>query len=106
MALSNILREPRREITETLVGVSTLIIPVGISYPIALYFPWDKTDPTSLIGRMAASILLEVVAAAVLVLGTLGITLLAIGLHTLGEIVCNELQFLGVHLRPRQRRIP
>ena len=32
MALSNIFREPRREITETLVGVGVVILPVYVNY--------------------------------------------------------------------------
>lgn len=38
MALSNILREPRREIIETLVGIAIFIIPVYLDYRFGLWF--------------------------------------------------------------------
>ena len=93
MALSNIFREPRREITESVVGITVFsLIVVG---PIALAWyaandsirqdhdmPWG--------GVFIIMILLQLAAAA--------------GTHALGEAVCNRLQRAGIHLRPRQRK--
>lgn len=99
MALSNILREPRREITETAVGlvaagglICFIIIP---DYYFAFWWyeftggknggcPWQ-------IG---------------LILGVLFLfcaTLMLAGVHRLGDGICNLLQRRGIHLRPRER---
>jgi hypothetical protein len=98
MALSNIFREPRREITETVVGVALITIPVVADYFAALElqklsggwseFPWP-------IGMLFAPLL--VMAAAAVAFG------LPLVVHAIGEIGCEALEERGIHLRPRNR---
>ena len=45
MALSNMLREPRREIIETVVGFGAVVLALGLDYGFALWledFPWGR----------------------------------------------------------------
>ncbi len=103
MALSNILKEPRREITETLVGVSLLTIPVGLSYLMAIDIPWDDDDPSGLIARMALSLLILALGGVALMVGAAVITLFTLAIHAAGEAICDALDRRGIRLRPRRR---
>lgn len=106
MALSNMLREPRREITESVVGIAVVggilgplcwadyrlavawEISAGYSSNGAAYMPW-----------LAAMIVLFM--AGLVGLGVLSILIVAA--HALGDRICDALQRRGVHLRPKQR---
>jgi hypothetical protein len=91
MALSNMLREPRREITETVVGVLLIGI-VLVGYISGACWLAARTNLD-----MPAAFFLELTAASALVLFVL------VG-HWIGETVCDALQDHGVHLRPQKRR--
>jgi hypothetical protein len=77
MALSNIFKEPRREITETVVGLAVAV-------------PFATAD-CYLFGLNLGAFLGAMVGGAVFI-------------HEAGESLCDYLQEAGIHLRPRQRR--
>ena len=99
MALSNIFREPRREITESVVGI-VAVVPLGLAdYVFGLWFRYLMGGPYDgpyLLLSMLIGIFLSFIC---LVVGLvfLGIT------HAIGDGICNILQNRGIHLRPRQR---
>lgn len=104
MALSNIFKEPRREITETLVALS-IVLPVAAGFLYADYhfacrFSIATGDPRHadvlfwlgmFIGFLAGLMVLMMAVFA------------AVATHALGESICNRLQEAGIQLRPRQR---
>ncbi len=94
MALTNILREPRREITETVVGLAIIVPIVYLDYRFALWFEEatgpDKSCPWP-IGMMFG-----VMIAILIVMG-------AVAIHILGTGICNWLENNGIQMRPRQR---
>ena len=100
MALSNIFREPGREITETLVGIAVVGTILAVILPADYYFarwfeeitgganggcPWPLG--MILIGPMAA----------------IGVGLVAVFIHEVGDIVCDSLEERGIQMRPRRR---
>lgn len=94
MALSNIFREPRRETTETAVGVAMVagVCAVVIGAPVCISWAMpglDFVDGVLLLCGLAASLM--------------GLWLVALAAHSLGEVVCDALQRRGIHLRPRNR---
>ena len=96
MALSNIFREPRREITESVVGLVVFGAFAWADYYVARWFQdvtggWHDGCPWP-IGMMLG-----------LLVGFLAMCLLIIT-HGIGDGICNALQRRGIHLRPRQRR--
>lgn len=98
MALSNIFREPRREIVETVVGIGVAFIPLFLDYKVAKWLELNlsKEDP---IPWPVGMILLPCLF--ILILAVLFFVLLFI--HELGDIICNEFQRRGIYLRPRNR---
>lgn len=95
MALSNIFREPRREITEQVIGsvvVSGLVI---ADYKFARWFE-IATIPVGACPWPVGMVLGVVAGIAVL-----GVVLAA---HGLGDAICNRLAEAGMELRPRTRR--
>ncbi len=113
MALSNIFREPQREITETAIGV-LVVGPILIMTYIVGHFFADLTwNPQHIRGDNGA---LEVcpypvwlgvmcILSAIAGLITFGVSsLIAIITHDIGEGICDKLQRDGIHLRPRNRR--
>lgn len=95
MALSNIFREPRREITESAVGLGLFSAFTFGDYQFALWFegvtgghqdgcPWS-------VGLLVGIALV------------LGSAIIIAVTHSLGEVTCNALQDRGIHLRPRKR---
>ena len=107
MALSNIFREPRREITETGVGVVAVALGLIVGSPIifadyfvALWFqqitggerqggcPW-------FMGMMLIPLI-------IFVLG-LVLSMVASVVHALGEATCAALDRHGIRLRPDRR---
>ena len=97
MALSNILKEPRREITEQLVGTLVIFgLPVAGAI-FARYAPrpsdytfWDMMGIGLSLGTILA-------------LGVAAVVAVANIVHAIGEATCNALEARGVHLRPRRR---
>lgn len=104
MALSNIFREPQREITESLLGfvvVGTVLAGIGLlDYPLAVWF-YDITGgpdggcPVPLGMIMAPILLIAVVLVSILALMVV---------HAVGEGICDSLEEHGIRLRPRNRR--
>ena len=97
MALSNILREPRREITETAIGVAVVGIPIALDYVFGVAVSDDK-HPVWL-GMLLGAVLL-----ALAFLATAGVLIVVLGIHEVGEGICNTLQKRNIHLRPRVRK--
>lgn len=95
MAIGNMLREPRREITESLVGLAIVAVPVWADYRFAVWLQRATGDCP-----WPAGMLLGLLGAIIVFVAT---GLVVFGTHALGETVCNALQRKGVHLRPRQR---
>lgn len=95
MALSNIFREPRREITESIVGIVLVGLLLGADYRFATWFevatggdgkgcPW----PIGLIFGAGAAFFLVIAAVAT---------------HQIGDSICNALDRRGLQLRPINR---
>lgn len=96
MALTNILREPQREITEQIVGTLFIVLLLGLAYPLAVWMgPGSGGVPLLL--RLPLALLIEVA-------GTITLTMIAFGIHEIGEGLCNALAKKGVELRPRVRK--
>ncbi len=102
MALSNIFREPRREITESVVGLTVFGLAAWADYSFGRWLQEyahithsDGTgfDPVPWPMGMIAGVLIAI-----------GAVFVVLGTHALGDVICNALQRNGIHLRPRQRR--
>jgi len=95
MALSNMRREPRREITETVVGLALVAtLPAAdCVFAACVHDPYGFWD-----GMGLGVVLLGAIA-----LGLILLCALALIIHALGEATCNALERGGVQLRPRQR---
>lgn len=95
MALSNIFREPRREIIETLVGLAVVGPVILADYGFGRWLQTlDETVPL-VVGMLLGAV--------VIVLVVCGGGLLAVLTHALGEDICNALERHGHYLRPRRR---
>lgn len=103
MALSNIFREPRREIIETAVGV-VCFVPFAVAvYEFACFI---SDNPGGLSG--APFVVYVVFSAAWLVLA-IGFGWMALcealrAAHAIGESLCDALERGGIHLRPRDHK--
>lgn len=97
MALSNIFKEPRREITETLVGL-TVVAPL-IVLDVRCAHWMQGLDPKD---APPFPILLALAALGILVVGIFG-SFALIGIHAAGEKVCDALARKGLNLRPTVR---
>jgi hypothetical protein len=90
MALSNVFREPRRELTETLIGILITSLFIGVDYLLALWVRHhhglNKSDSV-----VTATLLLFI------------LVLLIVASHWIGEWTCNRLRDAGLELRPRNR---
>ncbi len=96
MALSNIFREPRREITESVVGLTVVGALMGADYCFARWLQdftggWNNGCPWP-IGMMLG-----------VGVGFIGIFTI-VTTHAIGDGICNALQRRGVHLRPQLRK--
>lgn len=99
MALSNIFREPRREIVETLVGVGSF---AAFLCPDYWFASWLKAASTSLPHDHGIPIPIPIgMAIGIAAMLLIGVVLLMI--HLVGEEVCDFLARRGLHLRPTQR---
>jgi hypothetical protein len=94
MALTNILNEPRREITETIVGFGIVAAFIYVDYKFA---QWAKLDP---LDGQIASIIVGLIVGIVLVIGIAAVLVI---IHAVGQGVCNSLERHGIQLRPRKR---
>lgn len=99
MALSNIFREPRREITESMVGVLIAIFFVGI------FFGADYKIVTDIGVNSTQDLVLGMIVIGVaMTIGAFVLSGIIVGTHALGELICNRLEGANIHLRPRERR--
>ena len=99
MALSNILNEPQREITETVVGALLIAGFIAGDYYLSQWtqnlaggwkeYPWPAGMILNGLGMIIGSLLLLIIPFAI---------------HALGEAMCNGLQSVGIHLRPKRKR--
>lgn len=104
MALSNIFNEPRREIIETVVGVTVLAAPVVVFLYLDYQFALWLQEQTASGASSGMPIPMGMVSGAILgALLTLLSGLAAVIVHAAGEGFCNAMQRRGVHLRPRTR---
>lgn len=95
MALSNIFREPQREITETLMGIAVASLFLWGDYHFALWFQHSLGDINQCpwpLGMMLGFV------------GVFFICLACVGIHELGEALCDFLRRRGLELRPKERR--
>jgi len=96
VALSNILREPRREITESVAGIAIFIIPVWLDYHFAVWL-YAATGGNN----RALPVPIGMIAGVFVVAAILGLLLFT---HFVGEEICDFLADRGLELRPRNRR--
>jgi hypothetical protein len=101
MSLTNILREPRREITETVAG---LVVFFGIGIPLVyadyVFAVWVNRES----GAYPNGCPLEIGMALGVSIFIFGIILLML-VHAIGERVCNGLESRGYRVRPVRRRV-
>lgn len=95
MALSNIAREPRREIIETVVGLVIFTAFMGLDYTLAVWIEGVTGGPHDGL-PWQVGMLFGIPAGGAAIF-------LALFIHFLGETVCDTLQRNGIHLRPRNR---
>jgi hypothetical protein len=92
VALSNIFREPRREITETLVGLLVIGILVASDTAFGVWlhahFMTTPVELGMLLGLFFGGAIISVF----------------VIFHNVGEDICNWLERNGVYLRPRNRK--
>lgn len=111
MALSNIFREPRREITESVIGVAVTGVVVGglvyWDYQLAAAYVAEYPDNSiiDIMGRYALQgvLILVIIAVTAALIGCLlcGIALFT---HALGDGICNLMARVGFDPRPKVRR--
>jgi hypothetical protein len=99
MALSNIFREPRREITETGIGLAIVAVPGAADFCFGLWVHREYPPNTLSDGMVSGLVLLVGIG----ILMFLCACLLRVS-HALGEAICDKLEGVGIHLRPRQRK--
>lgn len=98
MALSNMLREPRRELTESVIGI---IVFVAFTYADLRFATWIKqhtlgSGPDGLGLPIVIGMLAGVAA-------IIGLAIILFVTHEVGDSVCNALAKGGLELRPKQR---
>jgi uncharacterized membrane protein (DUF485 family) len=99
MALSNMLREPRRELTEQAVGMVVLALALVPDYYAAV---WLQAHDTS---KDFVPVAIWMIAAALIVgVGVFVLGLVMYVIHQMGEGICDALARRGLELRPRERR--
>lgn len=106
MALSNIFREPRREIIETGVGIAAIVVGLIVGSPIIVadYFAALWLNQITGGEKGGCPWFLGVILIPLIIfLATLLLSLLAGGIHALGEAACAALDRCGIELRPRWR---
>lgn len=103
MALSNIFREPRREITESVVGLAIFGGAVWADYAFAGWLQEYAGHRLYSDGTIAGDYIPWPLGMVVgFVVGATAL-LTVVVTHALGDGICNALQNSGIHLRPRNR---
>jgi hypothetical protein len=100
MALSNIFREPRREITESAVGIGAAVAAVTLLAWVA-YLIGQRIHEAD--NSFSVPVGMVLGAQILLLAGLIGALILTIT-HWIGEEVCDALERRGLQLRPRERR--
>lgn len=98
MALSNIFREPRREIIESAIGLSIIAGLIIADYEVSLSVASEGKDH---IADLVVGMIIFPIGLALLLL--IGWVILRVT-HFIGEEICDSLEDAGVRLRPRDRR--
>lgn len=96
MALSNIFREPRRELTETAVGVGVFSVLLWGDYHFAIWLniiTTDKDGGLPVVAGLAVGV----------VVFFLSLLLIAL-IHFIGEGLCDFMADHGLELRPKRGR--
>lgn len=100
MALSNILREPRREVVETAVGIGGAAFVIWLDWHFAA---WATTGYTPAKDDMPYGLAFGLCLLLGAVLGLIGIGLITLT-HTFGDWLCDGLErHWGLHLRRTRR---
>ena len=94
MALSNIFREPRREITETAVGILWLGGSFALGYYVSLWLHLFDDGSRIVMGVCVGTIIF---ASPFVLIGIAHFT------HSIGELACQMLKSIGLDPRPRRR---
>lgn len=110
MALSNIWKEPGREISEQAAGVFFFIFILGFDFLGGLWFQYYTGGPKEPFpiqdnGHFCPWPLGMVLVPIVLVIGGGILTFAWYGLHALGESVCARMAALGIDPRPKIRNV-
>ena len=109
MALNNIHREPRREITESLVGTLVVLVLSIPAYLVATFLRPLEFDASFLRDWPITTFLLTFAEGVLFLAITIFMIVPAIYFlflyvpHTFGEFVCDELAKFGKELRPNPR---
>ena len=98
MALSNIFREPRREIIESAVGLTISGLLVWGDYKLAVAIN-EANPPEHQIPVLGGMALLAFMAAGFVA----AVYFVAVATHAIGDAICNVLERRGIYLRPRNR---
>src|SRR6185295_6238663 len=103
MALSNIFREPRREITESAVGIG--VFALLYAAPGTVFAMWlgpyiAGGDCGITCSAILAGLVIWPVFLTATVLSSAAVLFVT---HEIGEELCDSLERRGVHLRPRNR---
>jgi hypothetical protein len=98
MALSNMLREPRREIIETVVGIMAFSVFLLFDTFFARWFQAVTTDSNG--GRNGCPIPIAYLLGVLAFMALIGIVFF---IHFLGEELCDFLDDHGLELRPNPR---
>lgn len=96
MALSNIFREPQREITETVLGIVVVLPALAMAWKIADFLSTTQGAPPWVV-CFGLSILITGIVIAI----SLAILVF---IHFIGEEVCGALAERGLEIRPKDRR--
>ena len=103
MALSKILREPRRGITEQALGIVVVLVPLYLDYRFGVWLQSYLTMNESPNGAPQFWDGAWVLGMVFGPLAVLAILALAVGVHNLGEGLANHLADRGLELRPTRR---
>jgi polyferredoxin len=99
MALTNIFREPRREITEQIVGIVPIALFLFGDWKFSLWFQRQQPHPgwPDIVLGMMVGLLIPVL------IGIFSVLLLFFT-HYIREEICDSLAARGLELRPKNRR--
>lgn len=98
MALSNMLNEPRREITETLAGLAVIGVPVGLDYWFAA--SWFAPRNPEILNAFWLGLVIGPTFVALGFLAVVCLFFLVNAIHELGDLACDFLAARGFDPRP------